>query len=152
MREESIAIRLKRGWNLVGVPVATAKTVSGLFLGLSGSLGRMGPVWLWDEASGEYAACSGSEPVPAGGGFWILWWGNELQISQNGIPVSLSFPTDPGWHLVSPHIPMPVPGGERLGETLWAWDVDRQVYRRVVSGTTIEPGVGYWLYVPAIAE
>jgi hypothetical protein len=143
-RPESVQIRLRRGWNLVGTPLLAEGTLQEL-----GGGGRSLPGGFWSWRHGALEPCLPTEPLAPEVGYWVL----ALQPWQVPLPAGIRSDglgwLEPGWNLVSPAGDCTLPAGREFAATAWSWDADQGAYRVVPPGDALHAGCAYWLYLEA---
>lgn len=136
--DESFEFELSAGWNLVSFPCLPADpSFSSLLSDLSFYL-----VYTWDGSS--YISPGEAEP---GLGYW-LWVPEETTLTVvDGEPVE-SFELDlpPGWSMIGSIFPCTVDAGLVFPGFYQLYTWDGSSYD---PSTIIEPGRGYWAFVPA---
>ncbi len=131
---ETVAI--KAGWNLVSFSLLpTDNQVGTVFAGIDTSA-----VYEYDKASERYVWVN---TVLPGVGYWL----NSRQAgtaTNYGVPATAAaLPLEPGWNLVGPLAPCPVPDNPAIDPmSVWTYS-DTGDYE---TAAELKPGKAYWIY------
>jgi len=139
---------LKRGWNLVSLPVrvTTRFRLNDIYPT------AVGPAYWFDPNARVYSATNIPEP---GRGYWLLLYGDDTVRYAGSVVRSLTIPLRRGWNLIGgPFSTSPIPlsslrtepDGIILPGSFYRYDAVREMY---ASAENLESGVGYWVLAVA---
>lgn len=151
----NLQISLKRGWNLISLPVQQAQTAVGAILSTlsyNKVWGYSGANWLlYDPADPDFSDLTA---MTAGAGYWI-YMSNPVTFQVRG-SIAASIPLNAGWNLVGYAAISPAnttaatSGISTKLEKVWgysngSWLLYDPADPDFSDLTTLEPGNGYWL-------
>ncbi|NOY82174.1 MAG: SUMF1/EgtB/PvdO family nonheme iron enzyme [Kiritimatiellaeota bacterium] len=140
-------LTLNDGWNFVSVPImpddSLAETVFQNKI--------VGHVWRWDGKHYETTA-----RVAPGVGYWVYHANSRDSASAGQVTVTIegaaldvnTLELAKGWNAVGPLPDYRRPGYPAVLDETWEWDPLMRGLR-VVSGSALTPGQGYWMFAPA---
>lgn len=163
----SYDIALYEGWNLISLPlVPDNPLIDAVLSGISGTVSK---VWAYDAQTEEW---SYYVPDPGigelgvmrdGVGYWFEMSGDAtLTLNGSVLPEPpnppQSYDVYEGWNLIGSTTQVAIINEDYLASVLgdythiWGYDVSAGyfvVYTVVLSGETMSPGMGYWIWMTA---
>ncbi len=135
---------LKRGWNLVSLPVYTTTRFNLADIYPT----SVGPVYWFDPTTRSYTSTTVPEP---GRGYWLLVYADDTVRYAGSLVSSVVIPVKRGWNLIGgPYSPTPIPlssvrtepEGILMPGSFYKYNPYREMYEMSES---FETGVGYWI-------
>jgi hypothetical protein len=134
--QHSGSIDLKKGWNLISIPVNSTLDKSSIVCDIYKDY-----IYSYDSLSQSYKPVSFLEP---GKGYWV-YAKNDCSFSITGSPYSLNTSLKSGWNIVgSSSSSTSSLTGCNIISSIWYYDPTIEQYTK---SSTIEPGKAYWLKV-----
>lgn len=134
-------LNLRSGWQLIAFALDPGTdAVDQLFPARDSA-----PPVFWSWQNGRYER---QTTVTAKHGYWVYNDSDQPPTDVSGTapdPPAVSLAA--GWNLIGPTAVTTLPDALRHGA--WAYDRNRRRYRHLLPPQQLQPGAGYWLYVPA---
>ncbi|MBT5606416.1 MAG: MBG-2 domain-containing protein, partial [Lentisphaerae bacterium] len=136
-------VTMERGWNLVGNPAMSTQSTGAIFDDGARAAINVGVVWYWNN--GRYEVWSRDGPLSPELGYWVYCPADRETALITGVRADGIILLEPGWNLVSSASDCVMPAGDGIAGPAWCWD--SHAYRAVTTGSTLQTGQGYWIYV-----